>query len=128
MTEPKPHVPADSDLKDFSLKALLVGAVFGILFGSANAYLGLRVGLTISTAIPLAVIVIQKKTFCISRWHLHKGISAGQKFRIKTLNTALPCSMNRPDRNKFDRRRAEEHKKQNWLQHIGGEFDTGTCR
>ncbi len=58
MSEVKPHVPHDSNLKDFSFRALIVGAVFGVLFGSANAYLGLRVGLTISTAIPLAVISV----------------------------------------------------------------------
>ncbi|MBN2365038.1 MAG: oligopeptide transporter, OPT family, partial [Calditrichaeota bacterium] len=58
MEEFKPHVPSESTLTDFSARALLVGAVFGILFGSANAYLGLRVGLTISTAIPLAVISV----------------------------------------------------------------------
>lgn len=58
MSEVKPHVPHDSNLKDFSVRALIVGAVFGVLFGSANAYLGLRVGLTISTAIPLAVISV----------------------------------------------------------------------
>jgi len=58
MEEFKPHVPAETDLKDFSIRALLIGGVFGILFGSANAYLGLRVGLTISTAIPLAVISV----------------------------------------------------------------------
>jgi len=58
MADFKPHIPAASEVKDFSIKALLVGAVFGVLFGSANAYLGLRVGLTISTAIPLAVISV----------------------------------------------------------------------
>ncbi len=58
MEEFQPHIPHDSTQKDFSIRALLVGAVFGIMFGSANAYLGLRVGLTISTAIPLAVISV----------------------------------------------------------------------
>ncbi|GAB4363432.1 MAG: hypothetical protein Kow0042_01340 [Calditrichia bacterium] len=58
MEQFEPHIPHDSTIKDFSIRALLVGAVFGILFGSANAYLGLRVGLTISTAIPLAVISV----------------------------------------------------------------------
>lgn len=58
MAELKPYVPHDSRMKDFSIRALLMGAVFGIVFGSANAYLGLRVGLTISTAIPLAVISV----------------------------------------------------------------------
>jgi putative OPT family oligopeptide transporter len=58
MEEFKPHIPAESDTTDFSVRALIVGGLFGILFGSANAYLGLRVGLTISTAIPLAVISV----------------------------------------------------------------------
>jgi putative OPT family oligopeptide transporter len=58
MEEFRPHVPTDTQLKDFSVRALIVGAVFGVLFGSANAYLGLKVGLTISTAIPLAVISV----------------------------------------------------------------------
>jgi len=58
MSEHRPYVPADTSIKDFTLKAVLVGALFGIVFGSANAYLGLRVGLTISTSIPLAVISV----------------------------------------------------------------------
>jgi putative OPT family oligopeptide transporter len=58
MEEFQPHIPPQSKMTDFSVRALLAGAVFGILFGSANAYLGLRVGLTISTAIPLAVISV----------------------------------------------------------------------
>lgn len=58
MEEHKPYVPDATPYKDFTLKAIIVGAIFGIIFGSANAYLGLRVGLTISTAIPLAVISV----------------------------------------------------------------------
>lgn len=58
MNDFQPHIPADSKITDFSIRAVIVGAIFGIMFGSANAYLGLRVGLTISTAIPLAVISV----------------------------------------------------------------------
>ena len=58
MAEFKPYVSPDSPMRDFSVRALIMGALFGIVFGSANAYLGLRVGLTISTAIPLAVISV----------------------------------------------------------------------
>jgi putative OPT family oligopeptide transporter len=58
MEEFHPHVDPDSTIRDFSIRALIIGAIFGVLFGSANAYLGLRVGLTISTAIPLAVISV----------------------------------------------------------------------
>ena len=58
MSDFQPYVPEKSSYKDISLKAVVIGAIFGIIFGSANAYLGLRVGLTISTAIPLAVISV----------------------------------------------------------------------
>lgn len=58
MSEFASYVPDKTPLKDISLKAILLGALFGVIFGSANAYLGLRVGLTISTAIPLAVISV----------------------------------------------------------------------
>ncbi len=45
-------------LRDFTFRAVIAGILFGIIFGSANAYLGLRVGLTISTAIPLAIVAV----------------------------------------------------------------------
>ncbi|MCK5147995.1 oligopeptide transporter, OPT family, partial [bacterium] len=54
----KPFVPADTVMKDFNVKTVLLGIFLGAIFGSANAYLGLRVGLTISTAIPLAVVSV----------------------------------------------------------------------
>ena len=53
-----PYVSPQASMTEFTLKAALAGVVFGILFGSANAYLGLRVGLTISTSIPVAVMTI----------------------------------------------------------------------
>lgn len=56
--EPKPYVPADTPLADWSWKGLALGLIFGAVLGSANAYLGLKVGLTISTSIPLAVIMV----------------------------------------------------------------------
>jgi putative OPT family oligopeptide transporter len=55
---PEPHVPEQTDQRDFSVKAAIFGVLFGGLFGTANAYLGLRVGLTIGTSIPLAVIMV----------------------------------------------------------------------
>ncbi len=54
----KPYVPAETVMRDFNLKTVILGIILGALFGSANAYLGLKVGLTISTAIPLAVISV----------------------------------------------------------------------
>ncbi len=53
-----PFVPADVRLKEFSWRAVGMGVLFGIMFGAANAYLGLRVGLTVSTSIPIAVMAV----------------------------------------------------------------------
>ncbi|MCO7226274.1 OPT family oligopeptide transporter [Pleionea sp. CnH1-48] len=53
-----PYVPAQENIAEFTFKALGLGIVFGILFGAANAYLGLRAGLTISTSIPVAVMAV----------------------------------------------------------------------
>lgn len=49
--------PGES-LAEFTLRAVVAGAVFGVLFGAANTYLGLRVGLTVSTSIPIAVLTV----------------------------------------------------------------------
>ncbi len=54
----EPFIPADESPLEFTLKAVIAGIFFGILFGAANAYLGLRAGLTISTSIPVAVITV----------------------------------------------------------------------
>ncbi|MFT5138839.1 MAG: putative OPT family oligopeptide transporter [Lysobacterales bacterium] len=53
-----PYVPAESTQNEFTVKALFFGVIFGVLFGAANAYLGLRAGLTISTSIPVAVMTV----------------------------------------------------------------------
>jgi len=57
-TPHKPYVPDETSLRDWSWRGLVLGILFGAILGSANAYLGLRVGLTISTSIPLAVIMV----------------------------------------------------------------------
>jgi putative OPT family oligopeptide transporter len=54
----RPYVAPDQSPHEFTLKALFFGVLFGVLFGSANAYLGLRAGLTISTSIPVAVMTV----------------------------------------------------------------------
>jgi putative OPT family oligopeptide transporter len=53
-----PYVPATESPDELTVKALFFGILFGILFGAANAYLGLRAGLTISTSIPVAVMTV----------------------------------------------------------------------
>ncbi|HMB71782.1 MAG TPA: oligopeptide transporter, OPT family, partial [bacterium] len=49
-------VPASESPAEFTAKAIVLGALVGVLFGAANAYLGLKVGLTVSASIPAAVI------------------------------------------------------------------------
>ena len=53
-----PFVPANESPAEFTLKGVGLGILFGIIFGAANAYLGLRAGLTISTSIPVAVMTV----------------------------------------------------------------------
>ena len=52
------YVSTDVRLPESTLKAYVPGVLFGIIFGAANAYLGLRAGLTISTSIPIAVMTV----------------------------------------------------------------------
>jgi putative OPT family oligopeptide transporter len=54
----EPYISASESLAEFTIKAVIPGILFGILFGAANAYLGLRAGLTISTSIPVAVMTV----------------------------------------------------------------------
>lgn len=53
-----PYVAASESPAEFTIKAAFFGILFGIIFGAANAYLGLRAGLTISTSIPVAVMTV----------------------------------------------------------------------
>jgi putative OPT family oligopeptide transporter len=53
-----PYTPAHESPAEFTIKAVVPGILFGILFGAANAYLGLNAGLTISTSIPIAVMTV----------------------------------------------------------------------
>jgi putative OPT family oligopeptide transporter len=52
----RPYVPAEVELPEFTLRAVAIGLAIALVFGAANAYLGLRVGLTVSASIPAAVI------------------------------------------------------------------------
>ena len=54
----KPYVPATQSPAELTLKAVIIGALFGLLFGASTVYLGLRAGLTVSASIPIAVLAI----------------------------------------------------------------------
>ncbi|GAB4327024.1 MAG: oligopeptide transporter, OPT family [Candidatus Zixiibacteriota bacterium] len=55
---PEPIVGAQESIAEFTIKSLIAGVFFGILFGAANTYLGLKAGLTVSTSIPVAVMTV----------------------------------------------------------------------
>lgn len=52
----KPFIPADRIIPEFTVTSIVLGIVLAVVFGAANAYLGLRVGMTVSASIPAAVI------------------------------------------------------------------------
>ena len=52
----KPFIPADKIVPELTITSIIVGLILAVVFGAANAYLGLRVGMTISASIPAAVI------------------------------------------------------------------------
>src|SRR3984885_876354 len=54
--EHKPFVPHNVQMKEFTLRALLIGLVMTVILGAANAYLGLRAGITIAATYPAAVV------------------------------------------------------------------------
>src|SRR6185369_6851039 len=54
----KPFVSADDTRKEFTLRAILLGALLGIIFAASSVYLALKVGMTVSASIPVAVLSI----------------------------------------------------------------------
>lgn len=61
MSEKKPFQPfvsPDSKMAELTVKSILLGSIFGVIFGAATVYLALKAGLTVSASIPIAVIAI----------------------------------------------------------------------
>lgn len=54
----QPYVPATESPAEFTIRAIIIGAIFGLIFGASTVYLGLRAGLTVSASIPIAVLAI----------------------------------------------------------------------
>ena len=52
----KPYIPAEKITPEITLTSISMGIVLAVVFGAANAYLGLRVGMTVSASIPAAVV------------------------------------------------------------------------
>jgi len=54
----KPYIPADKVTPEITVASIVMGVILAVVFGAANAYLGLRVGMTVSASIPAAVIAM----------------------------------------------------------------------
>src|SRR6185312_12003510 len=54
----EPFVSAQTQMKEFTFRAVLAGSIFGIIFGASTVYLALKAGLTVSASIPIAVLAI----------------------------------------------------------------------
>uniref|UniRef100_A0A7V0Z4T8 Oligopeptide transporter, OPT family n=1 Tax=candidate division WOR-3 bacterium TaxID=2052148 RepID=A0A7V0Z4T8_UNCW3 len=67
-SEFQPYIKPEEKVVEFTLRAVILGSVLAIVFGLANAYLGLKVGMTVSASIPAAVI-----SMAILRGALKKG-------------------------------------------------------
>ena len=91
----KPYVPADTNMKEFTFKALFVGAILSIILGSANAYIGLKVGLTVAATFPAAVMAmailrifkgsILEENTCRTTAAVGEALAAGAIFTIPAL-------------------------------------------
>ena len=66
--EHKPFVPPEQNIRELTIPAVVMGAVLGIVFAASSVYLGLKVGLTVSASIPVAVLSIT-----LFRWFGMKG-------------------------------------------------------
>src|SRR5580765_5561623 len=54
----RPYIASEQNVPEFTLKAIVLGVLFGVLFGAATVYLALRAGLTVSASVPIAVLAI----------------------------------------------------------------------
>lgn len=89
----KPYVPADKVTPEFTATSIIIGVLLAIIFGAANAYLGLRVGMTVSASIPAAVIsmgvirVIMKKDSILESNMVQTIGSAGESLAAGAIFT-----------------------------------------
>lgn len=93
----KPFVPAQKIVPEFTGTSIVLGILLAVLFGGANAYLGLRVGMTVSASIPVAVIsmgvlrIIMKKESILENNMVQtigsagESVAAGAIFTLPTL-------------------------------------------
>src|SRR5881394_1472870 len=102
----KPFVPETMEMKEFTLRAVLLGLVMTVVLGAANAYLGLRAGITIAATYPAAVIgmavirawkgTILEENIARTSGTIGEGIAAGAIFTIPAFVIAKAWPSFRP--------------------------------
>ena len=89
----KPYISADKVLPEFTVTSILMGIILAVVFGAANAYLGLKVGMTVSASVPAAVIslgvirVIMKKNSILESNMVQTIGSAGESLAAGAIFT-----------------------------------------
>lgn len=89
----KPYVPAEKVTPEMTVTSVIMGMILAVVFGAANAYLGLRVGMTVSASIPAAVIsmgvirVIMKKNSILESNLVQTIGSAGESLAAGAIFT-----------------------------------------
>ena len=88
----KPFVPANTDMKEFTIRSLIIGLIMAVVLGAANAYLGLKAGMTIAATYPAAVIgmailrmmkgTILEENFARTVGSIGESVAAGAIFTI----------------------------------------------
>ena len=92
----KPYIPAEKITPELTATSVVIGILLAVIFGAANAYLGLRVGMTVSASIPAAVIsmgvirIIMKKNSVLESNIVQTGGSAGESVAAGAIFT-LPA-------------------------------------
>lgn len=92
----KPYIPAEKITPEITLTSIIMGIILAVIFGAANAYLGLRVGMTVSASIPAAVIsmgvirVIMRKNSILESNIVQTVGSAGESLAAGAIFT-LPA-------------------------------------
>ena len=89
----KPYVPASKITPEFTVTSVIMGVLLAVIFGAANAYLGLKVGMTVSASIPAAVIsmgvnrIIMRKDSILESNMVQTIGSAGESLAAGTIFT-----------------------------------------
>ncbi len=88
----RPYVPAQTDMREFTVRALIIGLIMCVVLGAANAYLGLKAGMTIAATYPAAVIgmailrlvggSILEENFARTVGSIGESVAAGAIFTI----------------------------------------------